>query len=156
MRRSLKTFLYFVYGIIGLSLLALVLSWILFPQYSDFYISTHEASFVDLPDDQFRKNTVVFILALRSLFALGWISSLLYTRKLVQARNRHLLAIVIVYAVISFLGYGLLAFQPALPWQTIIRCLQCAIGASMIILFCIPSCRSSIRDYIAEYESASG
>ncbi|MGK4065904.1 hypothetical protein AB0Y14_07570 [Rothia sp. HC945] len=141
-RRALKPFLYFVYGIIGLSLLALVLSWILFPQYSDFCIRTHEA--------------VVFILALRSLFALGWINSLLYTRKLVQARNRHVLAIVIVYAVISFLGYGLLAFQPAVPWQPIIRCLQCAIGASMIILFCIPSCRSSIRDYIGEYESASG
>ncbi|MUN55316.1 hypothetical protein GMA10_08865 [Kocuria koreensis] len=156
MRRTLTIFLYFVYGIIGLSLLTLVLSWILFSQYSDFYISTHQASFVDLPDDQFRKNTVIFILALRGLFALGWISSLLYTRKLVQAHNRHLLAIVTVYAVISFLGYGLLACQPALPWQTIIRCLQSAIGASMIVLICVPNCRSSIRDYIGEYESVSG
>ncbi len=148
MPKSIKTFLGLTYAIIGLSVLALLLSWIFFQSYSEFYIKTHGSSFDSLPSQQFKVNTVVFILVIRSAFSLGWISSLIYMRRLVRARNRHLLVIISVYAVISFVGYGILVFQNAMLWQTVIRGAQALAGAGLLVLVLSQRARRSIKKYV--------
>lgn len=141
------------YVIIGLSVITVVLSWVLFPQYSKFYIESHVGSFDSLPSQRFKDNTVIFILAVRSMFAVGWISSLMYMRRLVRACNKHLLAIISVYAVISLFGYGALVFQDSMTWQTIVRAAQALAGAGLVVIVLLPPCRRSMKRYVEVSDS---
>ncbi|RUQ21826.1 hypothetical protein D8M21_05930 [Kocuria sp. HSID16901] len=56
--------------------------------------------------------------------------------------------IISVYAVISFVGYGILVFQNAMLWQTVIRGSQALAGAGLLVLVLSQRARRSIKKYV--------
>lgn len=144
--RSLRTLTIRLVGVIvALAGVQLALSGVFAQDYANWFRSEHPGT----PD------IAVYVgLGLRALLAFAWLSSFRRFVRLVSARDRRSVWLLLTYSLVSATGYGYLLVEGGPWWLTAVHATQFMLALAVLALAATPAVRRAFGPAAACPESA--